>query len=58
MSLKDRWKKIDYLQKQFEDVKNDFFPRWDRKQQWKLELVHSKDSRLTLPNSIHFSKVR
>lgn len=49
MELKDRWKKIDYFQKQFEQVKKDFFPRWDRRQQWRVELVHSKDPRVILP---------
>jgi len=47
--MKNCFKNLPYLQKQFELVKKEFFPRWDRKQRWKLELVHSKDTRLMLP---------
>jgi hypothetical protein len=43
MRFKDRWRKdLKYLlQEEFLAVRKEFFPRWDRKQEWKVKLNYN-----------------
>jgi hypothetical protein len=35
--------KIEFLQKQFRTIKEEFFPRWDKKQEWGVRLSRDKE---------------
>jgi len=43
-----RWVKIGNIQKWFDDTRKEFFPRWDKKQEWKIRI--SKYDELDLIN--------